>query len=142
MGFGGKPENNCKNNCTSSPQVFSDSKFEPLATLSSKVPILSCGGLAKRWLVPGWRMGWILIHDRRDIFGNEVRIYIYTYIYVYIYILNIYLFVYLLLACFISQWWYRCEIFLSWPCSSVCLERHWIKIVLVISLQNSVFLCW
>ncbi|XP_019835570.2 tyrosine aminotransferase isoform X1 [Bos indicus] len=53
--------------------VFSDSKFEPLATLSSKVPILSCGGLAKRWLVPGWRMGWILIHDRRDIFGNEIR---------------------------------------------------------------------
>ncbi|XP_065776618.1 tyrosine aminotransferase isoform X2 [Muntiacus reevesi] len=51
--------------------VFSDSKFEPLATLSSNVPILSCGGLAKRWLVPGWRMGWILIHDRRDIFGNE-----------------------------------------------------------------------
>ena len=63
---------------TSSPQVFSDSKFEPLATLSSNVPILSCGGLAKRWLVPGWRMGWILIHDRRDIFGNEVRIYIYS----------------------------------------------------------------
>ncbi|EPY81976.1 tyrosine aminotransferase [Camelus ferus] len=53
--------------------VFSNSKFEPLATLSSNVPILSCGGLAKRWLVPGWRLGWILIHDRRDIFGNEIR---------------------------------------------------------------------
>ncbi|XP_044116323.1 tyrosine aminotransferase [Neovison vison] len=53
--------------------VFSDSTFEPLATLSSNVPILSCGGLAKRWLVPGWRLGWILIHDRRDIFGNEIR---------------------------------------------------------------------
>lgn len=53
--------------------VFSDSKFEPLATLSTNVPILSCGGLAKRWLVPGWRLGWILIHDRRDIFGNEIR---------------------------------------------------------------------
>lgn len=58
---------------SSSPQVFSDSKYEPLATLSTNVPILSCGGLAKRWLVPGWRLGWILIHDRRDIFGNEVR---------------------------------------------------------------------
>jgi len=44
-----------------------------LATLSSDVPILSCGGLAKRWLVPGWRMGWILIHDRKNIFGSEVR---------------------------------------------------------------------
>ncbi|KAL6073802.1 hypothetical protein STEG23_033654, partial [Scotinomys teguina] len=53
--------------------VFSDHKYEPLATLSTNVPILSCGGLAKRWLVPGWRLGWILIHDRRDIFGNEIR---------------------------------------------------------------------
>ncbi|KAM8775618.1 tyrosine aminotransferase [Rhynchonycteris naso] len=53
--------------------VFSDSKFVPLATLSSNVPILSCGGLAKRWLVPGWRLGWILIHDQNDIFGNEIR---------------------------------------------------------------------
>uniref|UniRef100_A0A669E3D2 Tyrosine aminotransferase n=1 Tax=Oreochromis niloticus TaxID=8128 RepID=A0A669E3D2_ORENI len=44
-----------------------------LASLSSDVPILSCGGLAKRWLVPGWRMGWILIHDRNDIFGTEIR---------------------------------------------------------------------
>lgn len=58
---------------SSFPQVFSDGKYEPLATLSTNVPILSCGGLAKRWLVPGWRLGWILIHDRRDIFGNEVR---------------------------------------------------------------------
>uniref|UniRef100_A0A8C0DLH1 Tyrosine aminotransferase n=1 Tax=Balaenoptera musculus TaxID=9771 RepID=A0A8C0DLH1_BALMU len=36
--------------------VFSDSKFEPLATLSSNVPILCCGGLASA-----------------DIFGNEIR---------------------------------------------------------------------
>ncbi|XP_049720382.1 tyrosine aminotransferase [Elephas maximus indicus] len=53
--------------------AFPDCKYEPLATLSTDVPILSCGGLAKRWLVPGWRLGWILIHDRRDIFGNEIR---------------------------------------------------------------------
>uniref|UniRef100_A0A672ZQJ3 Tyrosine aminotransferase n=1 Tax=Sphaeramia orbicularis TaxID=375764 RepID=A0A672ZQJ3_9TELE len=44
-----------------------------MASLSSSVPILSCGGLAKRWLVPGWRMGWILIHDRNNIFGSEIR---------------------------------------------------------------------
>nr|XP_033797668.1 tyrosine aminotransferase [Geotrypetes seraphini]XP_033797669.1 tyrosine aminotransferase [Geotrypetes seraphini] len=53
--------------------VFGDIKFQSLAPLSTTVPILSCGGLAKRWLVPGWRMGWILIHDRKDIFGNEIR---------------------------------------------------------------------
>nr|AHM92281.1 tyrosine aminotransferase [Eonycteris spelaea] len=53
--------------------VFSDTKFVPIATLSRNVPILTCGGLAKRWLVPGWRLGWIFIHDRKDIFGNEIR---------------------------------------------------------------------
>uniref|UniRef100_A0A8C5FZ78 Tyrosine aminotransferase n=1 Tax=Gouania willdenowi TaxID=441366 RepID=A0A8C5FZ78_GOUWI len=44
-----------------------------IASLSSDVPVLSCGGLAKRWLVPGWRMGWILIHDRNNVFGSEIR---------------------------------------------------------------------
>uniref|UniRef100_A0A3B1JHT1 Tyrosine aminotransferase n=1 Tax=Astyanax mexicanus TaxID=7994 RepID=A0A3B1JHT1_ASTMX len=53
--------------------VFPDCEFHSLAPLSNDVPILSCGGLAKRWLVPGWRMGWILIHDRNDIFGTEIR---------------------------------------------------------------------
>ncbi|XP_030645924.1 tyrosine aminotransferase [Chanos chanos] len=53
--------------------VFPGCTFHSLAPLSSDVPILSCGGLAKRWLVPGWRMGWILIHDRNDVFGSEIR---------------------------------------------------------------------
>ncbi|XP_034445184.1 tyrosine aminotransferase [Hippoglossus hippoglossus] len=44
-----------------------------MASLSSDVPVISCGGLAKRWLVPGWRMGWILIHDRNDILGSAIR---------------------------------------------------------------------
>ncbi|KAE8608556.1 hypothetical protein XENTR_v10011532 [Xenopus tropicalis] len=53
--------------------VFEEGAFQALAPLSSNVPILSCGGLAKRWLVPGWRLGWILIHDRKEIFGKEIR---------------------------------------------------------------------
>uniref|UniRef100_A0A7N8XMQ3 Tyrosine aminotransferase n=1 Tax=Mastacembelus armatus TaxID=205130 RepID=A0A7N8XMQ3_9TELE len=53
--------------------VFPGSHCPSIASLSSDVPILSCGGLAKRWLVPGWRMGWILIHDRNEIFGSEIR---------------------------------------------------------------------
>ncbi|XP_060693868.1 tyrosine aminotransferase [Hemiscyllium ocellatum] len=53
--------------------VFPECKFIALSSLSSNVPILSCGGLAKRWLVPGWRMGWILIHDRSNIFNREIR---------------------------------------------------------------------
>uniref|UniRef100_A0A3Q1ALX0 Tyrosine aminotransferase n=1 Tax=Amphiprion ocellaris TaxID=80972 RepID=A0A3Q1ALX0_AMPOC len=53
--------------------VFPGCDCPSMASLSSDVPILSCGGLAKRWLVPGWRMGWILIHDRNDVFGSEIR---------------------------------------------------------------------
>ncbi|XP_028666005.1 tyrosine aminotransferase isoform X2 [Erpetoichthys calabaricus] len=53
--------------------VFPGSRYYPIAPLSTDVPILSCGGLAKRWLVPGWRLGWILIHDRKDLFGSEIR---------------------------------------------------------------------
>ncbi|XP_068595800.1 tyrosine aminotransferase [Brachionichthys hirsutus] len=53
--------------------VFPGCECLSMASLGSDVPILSCGGLAKRWLVPGWRLGWILIHDRHDIFGSEIR---------------------------------------------------------------------
>jgi len=49
--------------------VFSgaDKKYVPIASLTDTVPVLSCGGLTKRYLVPGWRLGWITIHDRNDV---------------------------------------------------------------------------
>lgn len=37
--------------------------FYPIASLSPKVPIISVDGIAKRYLVPGWRLGWAIIHD-------------------------------------------------------------------------------
>ncbi|CAH1183283.1 unnamed protein product [Phaedon cochleariae] len=43
--------------------VFPDQKFVSMASLDAYVPILICGGLAKRFLVPGWRLGWIAVHD-------------------------------------------------------------------------------
>ncbi|CAG0888146.1 unnamed protein product [Darwinula stevensoni] len=53
--------------------VFEGEEFHRLASLTTEVPILSCGGLTKKYLVPGWRMGWILIYDRQGIFDKEVR---------------------------------------------------------------------
>ncbi|KAK2708732.1 tyrosine aminotransferase-like [Artemia franciscana] len=53
--------------------VFPGQTYYPLASLSEKVPILSCSGLTKRFLVPGWRMGWIVINDRQNIFTPEIR---------------------------------------------------------------------
>jgi tyrosine aminotransferase len=43
--------------------------YVPMASLTSTVPILSCGGLTKRYLIPGWRMGWITIHDASGVFA-------------------------------------------------------------------------
>ncbi|GAB1870049.1 Tyrosine aminotransferase [Camponotus japonicus] len=53
--------------------VFPGRTFHSLASLSTEVPILSCSGLTKRFLVPGWRMGWIIIHDRQNVFETEIR---------------------------------------------------------------------
>lgn len=43
--------------------VFRPNVFYPLASLAPALPMLTCGGLAKRFLVPGWRLGWCLVHD-------------------------------------------------------------------------------
>jgi len=64
-----------------SDEIYSDMIFDPIAhpfhpaaSLSNlhtgcRVPVLTIGGLAKKWLVPGWRVGWILIHDPVDATG-------------------------------------------------------------------------
>ena len=53
-------------------QVFLGYTYTPIASLSKNVPILSCGALSKRYMVPGWRLGWIIIHDRNNSFSSEV----------------------------------------------------------------------
>jgi len=53
--------------------VFSGEEYYSVASQSADVPVLSCGGLTKRFLVPGWRMGWVTIHDRNNVFAKEVR---------------------------------------------------------------------
>ncbi|XP_076334138.1 tyrosine aminotransferase-like isoform X2 [Tachypleus tridentatus] len=53
--------------------VFPGYNYHSIASLSTEVPVLSCSGLSKRFLVPGWRLGWITIHDRKDIFGHRIR---------------------------------------------------------------------
>ena len=52
--------------------VFPEKNFVSMMSLNVEVPILVCGGLAKRFLVPGWRLGWIVVYDPVEAFG-EVR---------------------------------------------------------------------
>lgn len=44
--------------------VFRGNVFLPMATLTKTVPVIAVGGLAKQFLIPGWRVGWITVHDR------------------------------------------------------------------------------
>lgn len=52
--------------------MFPGHKHIAVSTLSKNVPVLSCGGLTKRFLVPGWRTGWIIIHDRENRLADAV----------------------------------------------------------------------
>ncbi|RSH95405.1 hypothetical protein EHS25_000492 [Saitozyma podzolica] len=44
--------------------------FIPLASLSDTVPIITLSGLSKRFLLPGWRFGWIALHDPLHVAGS------------------------------------------------------------------------
>eukprot|EP00922_Rhytidocystis_sp_ex-Travisia-forbesii_P002419 GHVS01003549.1.p1 GENE.GHVS01003549.1~~GHVS01003549.1.p1 ORF type:complete len:455 (+),score=53.46 GHVS01003549.1:27-1391(+) len=44
--------------------AFPGRVYHSLASLSTDVPIIETGGIAKRYMVPGWRLGWAIVHDR------------------------------------------------------------------------------
>ncbi|TMS36731.1 hypothetical protein L596_003825 [Steinernema carpocapsae] len=44
--------------------TYDGAQFHPIASLSPKVPVISCDGIGKRYLVPGWRLGWVVCYDR------------------------------------------------------------------------------
>lgn len=44
--------------------AFPGVEFHPFASLSKNVPVLTCSGLTKRFLMPGIRLGWIIVSDR------------------------------------------------------------------------------
>lgn len=46
--------------------VFPGLQFHPISSLSKNVPVITCSGLSKRFLVPGIRLGWIIVHDRNE----------------------------------------------------------------------------
>ena len=46
--------------------MFEGEKFYSLQEVSEKAPVLVCGGLAKRYMVPGWRVGWVALCDRNN----------------------------------------------------------------------------
>lgn len=53
--------------------VFTGHESIAISSVSKEVPVLTCSGLTKRFLVPGWRVGWVIIHDRNNILGQDIR---------------------------------------------------------------------
>eukprot|EP00943_MAST-04B_sp_MAST-4B-sp1_P004285 g4285.t1 len=51
---------------------FTGSTFYPLASLTDEVPVIAIGGIAKEFLVPGYRVGWILLHDRNGVLKDVI----------------------------------------------------------------------
>ncbi|KAL0791244.1 hypothetical protein Bca101_007490 [Brassica carinata] len=43
--------------------VFGSNPFVPMGKFSSIVPVVTLGSISKGWSVPGWRTGWIALHD-------------------------------------------------------------------------------
>ncbi|XP_014491778.1 probable aminotransferase TAT2 isoform X1 [Vigna radiata var. radiata] len=47
--------------------VFGSKPFVYMGEFSSIVPVISIGSFSKRWIIPGWRIGWIAICDPQGI---------------------------------------------------------------------------
>ncbi|CAH8360290.1 unnamed protein product [Eruca vesicaria subsp. sativa] len=43
--------------------AFGSTPFVPMGVFGSIVPVLTLGSLSKRWIVPGWRLGWFVTTD-------------------------------------------------------------------------------
>ncbi|KAF3444079.1 hypothetical protein FNV43_RR13769 [Rhamnella rubrinervis] len=50
--------------------VFGSNPFVAMGEFASIVPVLTLGSISKRWIVPGWRLGWIVKNDPSNIFNK------------------------------------------------------------------------
>ncbi|GKV02025.1 hypothetical protein SLEP1_g14512 [Rubroshorea leprosula] len=48
--------------------TFGPNPFVPMGVFGSTVPVLTLGSLSKRWIVPGWRLGWFVTSDPNGTF--------------------------------------------------------------------------
>ncbi|GAB2214962.1 hypothetical protein Drorol1_Dr00019331 [Drosera rotundifolia] len=47
--------------------TFGSNPFVPMAVFGSIVPVLTLESISKRWVVPGWRVGWLVTSDPNGI---------------------------------------------------------------------------
>ncbi|XP_056694097.1 nicotianamine aminotransferase 1-like isoform X2 [Spinacia oleracea] len=47
--------------------TFRNNPFVPMGVFGHIVPVLTLGSISKRWIVPGWRVGWLVTNDTQGI---------------------------------------------------------------------------
>ncbi|XP_054811697.1 S-alkyl-thiohydroximate lyase SUR1-like [Prosopis cineraria] len=50
---------------------FGANPFVPMGTFASVAPVITLGSISKRWLVPGWRLGWLVKNDPHGILAKS-----------------------------------------------------------------------
>ncbi|KAJ0432318.1 putative aminotransferase, class I/classII, tyrosine/nicotianamine aminotransferase [Helianthus annuus] len=51
--------------------TFGSNPFVPMGVFGNIAPVLTLGSISKRWMVPGWRVGWIARSDPHGIFEEQ-----------------------------------------------------------------------
>uniref|UniRef100_A0A0E0CJI6 Aminotransferase class I/classII large domain-containing protein n=1 Tax=Oryza meridionalis TaxID=40149 RepID=A0A0E0CJI6_9ORYZ len=51
--------------------AFGSKPFVPMGVFGDVAPVMTLGGISKRWMVPGWRLGWIAATDPNGILRNK-----------------------------------------------------------------------
>lgn len=63
--------------------TFGERRFVPMGVFGAVAPVITLGSISKRWLVPGWRLGWIATSDPSGVFQRtKVASSIKTYHYI------------------------------------------------------------
>ncbi|KAL6330496.1 hypothetical protein AAG906_040426 [Vitis piasezkii] len=47
--------------------VFGSKPYVPMGVFGSITPVITLGSISKRWIVPGWRLGWLVTNDPNGI---------------------------------------------------------------------------
>jgi len=53
--------------------LFDDEEHISIASIAGDVPVLTFNGLSKNYVMPGWRVGWCIIHDPKEYMTDVVE---------------------------------------------------------------------
>ncbi|TVU32368.1 hypothetical protein EJB05_24095, partial [Eragrostis curvula] len=52
--------------------TFGSTPFVPMGVFGDIAPVVTLGGISKRWLVPGWRLGWLAVTDPKGFLRKKM----------------------------------------------------------------------